>query len=33
LESIDIADPAFLKGALEEAADGFFRSGVKGAIQ
>lgn len=33
LESVDIADPVFLKAALEEAADGFFRSGVKGAIQ
>lgn len=33
LESIDIADPEFMKAALEEAADGFFRSGVKGAIK
>lgn len=32
-ESIDIADPAFMISALEEAANGFFRSGVKGAIK
>lgn len=33
IESIDISDPTFMIGALEEAADGFFRSGVKGAIK
>lgn len=30
LESVDFSDPAFMAGALEEAADGFFRTGVKG---
>lgn len=29
LESFDISDPEFLQAAMEEAADGFFRSGVK----
>ncbi|MEK5058648.1 hypothetical protein BK126_02955 [Paenibacillus sp. FSL H7-0326] len=31
-ESIDLADPTLLVGAVEEATEGFFRSGVKGAI-
>lgn len=29
LESIDFADPSLLLAALEEAADGFFRTGAK----
>ena len=33
IERIDIADPSFFLAILEEASDGFFRSGVKGAIQ
>jgi len=33
LESIDISDPQFIVAAMEEAADGFFRSGVKGALK
>lgn len=31
IEDFDLADSAFIAGALEEAADGFFRSGIKGA--
>lgn len=33
LESIDLTDSSFLVGALEEARDGFFRGGVKGAVK
>lgn len=32
-ESIDISDPDFMITALEEAQNGFFRKGVKGAVQ
>lgn len=30
LDSFDLSDPDVLRGAVEEAAHGFFRSGVKG---
>lgn len=33
LESIDFSDPNFITDAMEEAANGFFRSGVKGAVK
>ncbi|WP_110931074.1 hypothetical protein [Paenibacillus bouchesdurhonensis] len=33
LDSFDVADPNILNEVLEEAASGFFRSGVKGAIK
>jgi len=33
LESIDFSDAGFMTAAMEEAADGFFRTGVKGAIK
>lgn len=33
IENINFGDPAFMSGAMEEAVDGFFRSGVKGAVE
>jgi hypothetical protein len=33
LENIDFSDASFMTAAMEEAADGFFRTGVKGAVQ
>lgn len=32
IEDVDFSDPTFMTAAMEEAANGFFRSGVKGAV-
>ena len=33
IENIDFSDPTFMTATMEEAIGGFFRSGVKGAVQ